>query len=36
MNQDKLSTHNTIEDAHYGPPNRHPGPQILMDTGYDQ
>jgi hypothetical protein len=35
-NQEKLSTHHTIDEAHYGTTNRPPGPQILMYMGYDQ
>jgi hypothetical protein len=35
-NREKLSTHHTIDEAHYGTTNRPPGPQILMDMGYDQ
>jgi hypothetical protein len=36
MNQEKLSTHHTIAEAHYGKTRRPPGPQILIDMGYDQ
>jgi hypothetical protein len=36
MNREKLSTHHTIDKAHYGKTTRPPGPQILMDMGYDQ
>jgi hypothetical protein len=35
-NLEKLSTHHTIDEAHYGMTTRPPGPQILMDMGYDQ
>jgi hypothetical protein len=35
-NREKLSTHHTIDEAHYGTTRRPPGPQILMDMGYDQ
>jgi hypothetical protein len=36
MNREKLSTYHTIDDAYYGTIRRPPGPQILMDMGYDQ
>jgi hypothetical protein len=35
-NREKLSTHHTIDDAHYGTTHRPPGPQILMAMGSDQ
>jgi hypothetical protein len=35
-NREKLSTHHMIDEAHYGKTTRPPGPQILMDIGYDQ
>jgi hypothetical protein len=35
-NREKLSTHHTIDEAHYGTTDRPPEPQILMDMGYDQ
>jgi hypothetical protein len=35
-NREKLSTHHTIDEAHYGKTHRPPGPQILMDMGYEQ
>jgi hypothetical protein len=35
-NRYKLSTHHTIDEAHCGTTNRPPGPQIIMDMGYDQ
>jgi hypothetical protein len=35
-NREKLNTHHTIDEAHYGTTNRPHGPQILMDMGYDQ
>jgi hypothetical protein len=35
-NREKLSTHDTIDEAHYGTKNGPPGPQILMDMGFDQ
>jgi hypothetical protein len=31
-----LSTHHTIDEAHYGTTRRPPGTQILIDVGYDQ
>jgi hypothetical protein len=36
MNSEKLSTQHTIDEAHYGKTRRPPGPQILMDMGYEQ
>jgi hypothetical protein len=36
MNREKLSTHHTIDEAHYGTTRHPPGPQIIMDMGYDQ
>jgi hypothetical protein len=35
-NREKLSTHHTIDEAHYGTTNRPHRPHILMDMGYDQ
>jgi hypothetical protein len=35
-NQEKLSMHHTIYESHYGTTTRPPGPQILMDMGFDQ
>jgi hypothetical protein len=35
-NREKLNTHHTIYEAHYGKTTRPPGPQILMDMGYNQ
>jgi hypothetical protein len=35
MNREKLSTHHTI-DAHYSKTRHPPGPQIIMDMGYEQ
>jgi hypothetical protein len=35
-NLEKLSTHHTIDEAHYGNTRRPRGPQILMDMGYEQ
>jgi hypothetical protein len=35
-NQEKLSTHHTFDEAHYGKTARPPGPQILIGMGYDQ
>jgi hypothetical protein len=35
-NREKLSTRHTIDEAHYGKTHRPPGPQILMDMGYEQ
>jgi hypothetical protein len=35
-NREKLSTHHTIDEAHYGNTTRPPGPHILMDMGYGQ
>jgi hypothetical protein len=36
MNREKLSTQHTIDEAHYGKTHRPPGPQIIMDMGYEQ
>jgi hypothetical protein len=36
MNFEKLSTHHTIDEAHYGKTRRPPGRHILMDMGYYQ
>jgi hypothetical protein len=36
MNREKLSAHHTIDEAHYSKTYRPPGPQILIDMGYDQ
>jgi hypothetical protein len=33
---EKLSTHHTIDEAHYGKTRRPPGLHILMDMGYEQ
>jgi hypothetical protein len=35
-NREKMSTHHTIYKAHYGKTRCSPGPQILMDMGYEQ
>jgi hypothetical protein len=35
-NCEKLSTHTTIDEAHYGKTRHPPGPHILMDMGYEQ
>jgi hypothetical protein len=35
-NREKLSTHHTIYEAHYGKAQRPPRPHILMDMGYEQ
>jgi hypothetical protein len=35
-NREKLSTHHTIDEAHISKNCRPPGPQILMDMGYEQ
>jgi hypothetical protein len=35
-NREKLSTHNTIDEAHYGKTRSPPGPPIIMDMGYEQ
>jgi hypothetical protein len=35
-NREKLSTHHTIDEAHYDKTHRPPGPQILMDMVYEQ
>jgi hypothetical protein len=35
-NRKKLSTHHTIDEAHYGKTRHPPGLQILMDMGYEQ
>jgi hypothetical protein len=36
MNPEKLSTHHTIDEAHYGKTRRTHGPHIIMDVGYEQ
>jgi hypothetical protein len=36
MNHEKLSTHHTIDEVHYGKTQLPPGSQILMDMGYEQ
>jgi hypothetical protein len=36
MNRENMSTHHTIDEAHYGKNRRPLGPQILMDMGYEQ
>jgi hypothetical protein len=36
MNHEKLITHHNIDEAHYGKTRRPPGPQILIEMGYEQ
>jgi hypothetical protein len=35
-NRENLSIHHTFDEAHYGKTRRPPGPQILIDMGYEQ